>query len=92
MFVWKYAHDTQRARIEWFLKLRKEFREKKKFDPIFDFLDLPSPTNQQERNAAAKQIKSITALKSDRYEFAAFLDDVAMCVNAGVIQSDVANY
>jgi hypothetical protein len=50
------------------------------------------PTNLAERNAAAKHIKNLVALKSDRYEFAAFLDDIAMCVNAGVIEIDVANY
>jgi hypothetical protein len=98
LFFWKYAHETHRSRIEWFIKLGKEFRTKKKFDPIFEFLDLEEPKELDLEQPKRTEDRSSIDFKTQipemklRYQFAAFLDDIAMCVNAGVIQPDVANY
>jgi hypothetical protein len=97
-FFWKYAHETHRSRSEWFIKLGKEFRTKKKFDPIFEFLDLEEPKELDLEQPKRTEDRSSIDFKTQipemklRYQFAAFLDDIAMCVNAGVIQPDVANY
>ena len=66
------------------MELRKGFRENPDFDQIFNFLEMdkPKPTD--------KIVADILAKRGCRSDFAAFLDDVAMCVNSGVIRLDVA--
>jgi hypothetical protein len=87
-FLLEYSRDNRRKRMEMYVKLREKFRDTKEFDEIFAALD--KYAEAKNKTAARKRISAIPF--GVRFEFVAFLEDVAMAMNSGTLKPRVANY
>jgi hypothetical protein len=93
-FLLEYIRDNKRKRMELYINLRENFRENDHFDKIFKALDQYEKAKEAKDDSAKviarEMLKSIPY--EHRYEFVAFLEDVAMAVNSGALRPSVANY